>query len=59
MVFHDPEELTGELAELGWSADIRTREEFFVGIAEVRSTTVAQPRFGSGPVHDPPGGTRP
>ncbi|MFD3312772.1 class I SAM-dependent methyltransferase [Streptomyces sp. NPDC058694] len=35
-VFHDHEELTGQLAELGWSADIRTREEFLVGIAEPR-----------------------
>ncbi|MGX1910151.1 class I SAM-dependent methyltransferase [Streptomyces phaeochromogenes] len=40
-VFHDPEKLTGELAELGWSADIRTHEEFFVGIAEPRSATFA------------------
>lgn len=38
-VFHEPEELTGELTELGWSADIRTREEFIVGIAEPRSAT--------------------
>ncbi|MCX4563579.1 hypothetical protein OHA02_46210 [Streptomyces phaeochromogenes] len=46
MVFHDPGELTRGLAKLGWSADIRTREEFFVGITEPRSTTVAKPRFG-------------
>jgi demethylmenaquinone methyltransferase/2-methoxy-6-polyprenyl-1,4-benzoquinol methylase len=32
-VFHDPVELTGTLGTLGWSADIRPRGEFIVGIA--------------------------
>ncbi|GAA4019700.1 hypothetical protein GCM10022232_74910 [Streptomyces plumbiresistens] len=38
-VFHDPGQLTGTLAALGWSADIRPRGEFLVGIAEPRSAT--------------------
>ncbi|MFD4601959.1 class I SAM-dependent methyltransferase [Streptomyces sp. NPDC058464] len=45
-VLHEPAELTGELAALGWSADIRPREEFIIGIAEPRSVPVtwrAQP----------------
>ncbi|MEU6198308.1 class I SAM-dependent methyltransferase [Streptomyces sp. NPDC047061] len=39
-VLHEPAELTGELAALGWSADIRPREEFIIGIAEPRSVPV-------------------
>ncbi|WP_267965072.1 hypothetical protein [Streptomyces fulvoviolaceus] len=39
-VLHDPVELTGELAALGWSAGIRLREEFIIGIAEPRSVPV-------------------
>jgi len=33
-IFHDPETLTTDLADLGWSADIRLRVNFLVGIAE-------------------------
>ena len=33
-VFYRPDQLTGALAELGWSADIRTTgAEFFFGVA--------------------------
>ncbi|MFD4502222.1 hypothetical protein [Streptomyces sp. NPDC058457] len=32
-VFHEPERLTGELAALGWSADIRQQGEFIIGTA--------------------------
>lgn len=39
-VLHDPDQLTGELAELGWSADIRAQGEFIIGVAEPRPTTV-------------------
>ncbi|MFG2963706.1 class I SAM-dependent methyltransferase [Streptomyces sp. NPDC048288] len=39
-VLHDPAALTGELAAFGWSADIRLREEFIVGIAEPRPVAV-------------------
>ncbi|MER5793641.1 class I SAM-dependent methyltransferase [Streptomyces sp. NPDC001980] len=39
-VLHDPAELAGELAASGWSADIRLREEFIIGIAEPRSVPV-------------------
>lgn len=39
-VFHDPAELTGELAASGWSADIGLRGEFIIGIAERRTVTV-------------------
>lgn len=39
-VLHDPGELTGELGALGWSADIRERGEFIVGIAEPRAGAV-------------------
>ncbi|MEW2394545.1 class I SAM-dependent methyltransferase [Streptomyces sp. NPDC046862] len=41
-VLHDPGELTGELAALGWSAEIRPREEFIIGVAEPRSVPAAQ-----------------
>ncbi|WP_167450185.1 class I SAM-dependent methyltransferase [Streptomyces hyaluromycini] len=40
-VLHEPAELTGELAALGWLADIRPRGEFIIGIAEPRSVPVA------------------
>ncbi|GAA4629786.1 hypothetical protein GCM10023196_052540 [Actinoallomurus vinaceus] len=33
-IFHDPDTLTTDLADLGWSADIRLRGNFLVGIAE-------------------------
>jgi demethylmenaquinone methyltransferase/2-methoxy-6-polyprenyl-1,4-benzoquinol methylase len=33
-VFHDPATLTGDLAGLGWSADVRSLGNFIVGIAE-------------------------
>jgi demethylmenaquinone methyltransferase/2-methoxy-6-polyprenyl-1,4-benzoquinol methylase len=36
-VLHDPAELIGDLAALGWSADIRQQGEFIIGIAEPRS----------------------
>jgi SAM-dependent methyltransferase len=39
-VLHDPGKLTGELAALGWSADIRPQEEFIIGIAEPGSVPV-------------------
>ncbi|WP_328980071.1 class I SAM-dependent methyltransferase [Streptomyces canus] len=39
-VLHEPGELTGELAALGWSADIRLREEFIIGTAKPRSVPV-------------------
>lgn len=39
-VLHEPGELTGELAALGWSADIRLQEEFIIGIAEPHSVPV-------------------
>jgi hypothetical protein len=42
-VFHGAEQLTGELAALGWSARIRpAQESFIVGVAE----PVAQPGAG-------------
>lgn len=41
-VLHEPGELAGELAALGWSADIRPQEEFIIGIAEPRSVPVTQ-----------------
>ncbi|NGN69197.1 class I SAM-dependent methyltransferase [Streptomyces sp. A7024] len=33
-IFHDPATLTTELAALGWTADIRLRGNFLVGVAE-------------------------
>jgi hypothetical protein len=33
-VFHDPATLSGDLAGLGWSADVRSLGNFIVGIAE-------------------------
>jgi demethylmenaquinone methyltransferase/2-methoxy-6-polyprenyl-1,4-benzoquinol methylase len=37
-VFHDTRRLVGELAELGWSADVRAvGGKFVVGVAELRS----------------------
>lgn len=39
-VFHEPTELTGTLAALGWTADIRSRGEFIVGTAEPRAAAV-------------------
>ncbi|NRQ38514.1 class I SAM-dependent methyltransferase [Nonomuraea sp. NN258] len=38
-IFHDPEQLTTDLADLGWSADIRFRGNFLVGVAEPRTST--------------------
>lgn len=43
-VLHDPDQLTADLTELGWSTDIRSQGEFIIGIAEPRSTEV--PRVG-------------
>ncbi|GHE59052.1 hypothetical protein GCM10018785_30380 [Streptomyces longispororuber] len=38
-VFHDPSELTGALATLGWSADVRTvGGSFIMGTAEPPTT---------------------
>ncbi|WP_199873974.1 hypothetical protein [Streptomyces sp. Root369] len=39
-VLHEPGELAGELAALGWSADIRLPEEFIIGTAKPRSVPV-------------------
>ncbi|MFD3505672.1 class I SAM-dependent methyltransferase [Streptomyces sp. NPDC058678] len=33
-IFHDPGTLTGELAALDWSADVRLRGNFIVGVAQ-------------------------
>ncbi|WP_419994871.1 class I SAM-dependent methyltransferase [Streptomyces boninensis] len=33
-IFHDPGALTDDLAGLGWSADVRLRGNFIVGVAE-------------------------
>ncbi|MEV0174523.1 class I SAM-dependent methyltransferase [Streptomyces sp. NPDC050803] len=36
-VFHDPAELTAQLATLGWTADIRAQGEFIIGTAQPRT----------------------
>jgi demethylmenaquinone methyltransferase/2-methoxy-6-polyprenyl-1,4-benzoquinol methylase len=40
-IFHDPGKLTGELAALGWSADVRLRGNFIVGVAQPPPTPAA------------------